>query len=158
MESDSQIYNRMVDFLLTILESEEICHQTCKILYSIIIKSERVESSSYSDKIKILLKNCDEYVLKKLWFEIFKNCYSNNIIDIFKNELIDRSFRDSLWCQEVLSNYTQSLSVEQQLSRTYNSFHNNQLEQQMFLLNQDLMPREFVIASRKTTNFHNYKT
>ena len=157
MENFSQIYNKTVDFLLTILESEEICHQTCKRPYSSIIKTERIQNSNYDEKIKTLLKTCDEFVLQKLWFRIFKNCYSNDIKDIFKNELSDRSFFNSLWCQEVLNNDMPSSSMEQHLSQVDNSFHNNQLEQQMFLLNQDLIPRNFVISQREIVNFRNYK-
>ena len=140
MEHYSQIYNKTVDFLLTILESEEICHQTCKRLYSLIIKTERIPNSNYDEKIKNLLKTCYEFVLQKLWFQIFKNCYSNDIKDISKNELSDRSFFYSLWCQEVLNNDIPSSSVEQ-----------------MFLLNQDLIPRNLGISQRKIVNFRNYK-
>lgn len=158
MDKYLQLYNKAVDFLLTILESEEICHRTCKRLYSTIIKTERVEKINYNEKIKLILKNCDEYVLQKLWCEIFKNCYLNDVIDIFKNELSDRSFCNSLWCQEVWNHQTQPSVDVQQLCQVDNSFHNDILEQQMFLLNQDLIPRNFVIPQRKPIHFYNYKT
>lgn len=98
-----KIYDNMIAYILTVLESDEITNSECKKMYSSIIKGQMDASFSITEKIASIFKTCNEYVLQKLWFNVLKKkCYLSDIINILKNELIERDLH-SLWCQDVFN-------------------------------------------------------
>ena len=102
-KQNSQFYREIVNILLKFLESEEITYNDSRRLYSSIIKVQIYDNLDDIGKIKQILKNCSECILQKLWFTIFKKSQQNDLINVFKNEILDRDFRYNLWCQEVFN-------------------------------------------------------
>lgn len=129
-EEYSKIYYATLSVLLTLLESDEITYNDSKKIYSFIIKLQF--ENNINDKVKTegILKNSSEYVLQKLWFTVFKNCQEQNIINIFKNEIIDRGFQHNFWCQEVL-NHSALTSYNTDPVTLYESYFNDTGEDNM---------------------------
>ena len=74
-----------------------------KKIYSSIITIEMNKLLNVSEKISMLLKNCNENILQQLWLNVLKKSQSSSLIDIFKNELSIRDFHHNLWCHEALT-------------------------------------------------------
>lgn len=100
-----KIYNEIITFLLNVLENDDsIPHNEVKKIYSCIISALMNEKLDSIQKIERLLKNCSEYLLQKLWFNIFKKYQFHQISVIFQSEISTRNFVRNLWCQEVFNN------------------------------------------------------
>ena len=96
----NELYTTIVNFLLCELSTNHISTNECKKIYSSVIKGQMDNSLSVIHKIEVILKDCNEYLLQKLWFQIIKTCPCSDIINVFKKEVKCRKF-DNLWSQEV---------------------------------------------------------
>lgn len=110
-----KIYNSILVYLLKVGESSEISEEVNKKLFHVLVQMQMKELKC-CEKIKIILENCNEHMLKSLWYNIFKNCQIFDLVNIFKNEIMGRNFSTNFLCQDVLVQYLQ-LSAEQELEK-----------------------------------------
>lgn len=121
-----EIYSDIVSYLLSVLESDEIINTECKKIYSTLIKVQMNQNLNFTYKIQVILKDCNENLLQKLWFHVFKKSHCTDAINVFKNEVLSRKF-DNLWCQDVLNHHpllceTGSTSTAQPSTSSCKSF------------------------------------
>lgn len=100
----SEIFNQIIENLLVVFNRGVMSVEECQKIYPVIIKIQ-LYNLPFLEKIKDILKSCDEYLLQNLWFNVFKKLPDDKILNIFQNEIESRSFCKNLWCHEIYQHH-----------------------------------------------------